>query len=756
MTHSEELQVFAEVLRNSISDALTHEKQHLLLTRGVIATLEEISVETGGDEEANRLLFEAASEHTSEIIRRQAFRGLTRLAQDGQSQAVDLVYLLAIEKDLLSARQLILSRGWQPTRVELRALFNWFTALAAGSPFPEDQLEQITHAFFEIASPAIQQRMLSSAADLRMVNWARIVTALQSGSMAGLHELVDRYPSFSGRERRLAIDQLSLQAQRGLPAAQETLCLLFIRHEDQQVKQTTLANGYLPEDPEQRALFLFLVEDWEAYQALDFNHNLLTNAYENAAQPQRRHLMEHSRKTGQSDWLRGLGSAGEVRWLNDLTDADWEMAIRRLLESDKNDDLWRLAQLSPATWSAVILDRLSSLGWAPDSADASTAFSRLAALARDCLKSPLTIRSKKTLFTNGANITCLAIHPEGKVLAAGSNDQRILLWDLPDGDLQPEPLLGPVPVTRSLVFSPDGSLVAGANSDNRIRVFRWLNGQMLKTLEGHQAMVRALVIHPDGRTLFSAGFDGQIRFWRFPYGPELKVLEPGCGEIFSLALGSKGRQLMSGGTDGQVRVWTVPEGALARQITGQQNSITHLSANPGGDLVACAGRNERISLWNFTSGGLVRAIDHQAGPVTALCLHPNEQVLFSGHQNGTIALWNLSTGMMIDQLAGHQNPINAFVITPDGNILFSSDPKGKILAWDLGTFLTIHLAKAISRPGAAADLLERSQHPHLSAVEKKWLDFAADLARWRQRFDIELSDSNLEMIRVGEFDIELS
>jgi hypothetical protein len=50
-------------------------------------------------------------------------------------------------------------------------------------------------------------------------------------------------------------------------------------------------------------------------------------------------------------------------------------------------------------------------------------------------------------------------------------------------------------------------------------------------------------------------------------------------------------------------------------------------------------------------------------------------------------------------------------------------------------------------------LQDRLKGATLSHSEKKWLSFSAELARWRQRFDIELAE--YETIQVGEFDIEL-
>jgi WD40 repeat protein len=758
------LQQYAALLGSKIdSSQLPDELQQELLLKGIVAALEEHIELDGSSADASAaaaLLQETTASHPNHSVREQSFHALSRLAREGRSQAVDALYRLAVEAEHLAARQMIIARGWQPAQPALKALLDWFIFLQTATPYPVEQIDLLTQAFFDQASPALQRRLLATAGQNRMENWARIVSAIQESEeqpddSRPLLPLVERYPSFSPGERRVTLDQLYRLARQGSAGAGEAISLLFIRHEDVQARDLALSSGYRPQDPEQQALFLFLSEEWDAYNTLDFNHNLLVNAYEASGHSLRRRLLEHSRYTGQMEWLRGIGSSGEIRWINDLTDADWELAMRRLLEDKRFGDLWRLAQAAPPVWSAAILDQLAHHGWTPVEDMDQAGYENLVRLAQESLTSPLKILAKKSLYVPAAELISLTIHPDGRYLAAGSSDQRIFLWKLPEGTLNESPLIGPAPVTRALSFSPDGEMLASAANDNRIRVFRLKNGQLIKTLEGHHATIRSLAIQADGRALFSAGFDGSIRFWRFPYGPELKNLKPGPGEIFSMVVGSGGGHLVSAGADCQIRVWTLPEGTAVRELAGHKDTITHLSSNQSSELVASAGRDGLIHIWNYLSGGLVRKIENPGGPVTALCLHPNDQVLIGGRNNGEIILWSVSTGREIERLAAHRHPVTGLVVEPEGNILYSCDSGGNLNSlkvWDLESFLTVRLPGDVAQPDAYANLQERINHPN-SRAEEIWLKFTAELARFRQRFDIEIAE--FEPIHIGEFDIEL-
>jgi WD40 repeat protein len=202
----------------------------------------------------------------------------------------------------------------------------------------------------------------------------------------------------------------------------------------------------------------------------------------------------------------------------------------------------------------------------------------------------------------------------------------------------------------------------------------------------------------------------------------------------------------------------LPDFAAARQLGGQpqghNGTVTHLAASPASDLVASAGRDGTLKLWNYTSGGLLRSFANTGAPVTALCMHPNDQILIGGHADGAITLWSLSTGQALERMTGHGHPVSGLALAPGGDRLYSAPVgEGPVYAWDLSTILSIRLPFDPQKPGMAVAVQEQAKASGGSAAERRWMTFAAELARWRQRFDIELVE--FEPIRLGEFDIEL-
>ena len=204
-----------------------------------------------------------------------------------------------------------------------------------------------------------------------------------------------------------------------------------------------------------------------------------------------------------------------------------------------------------------------------------------------------------TCLGHEGEITAIVISPDSQVIATGSADTTIKIWNLESGKLICT--FGNLLTwsahkagIASLAFSPIAQTLASSSSDGTIKLWNLRSRECSQTIKGY---ANCLAFSRDGQTLATGGWDRNIQLRQLSNPDSSIALAGHFNSINAIAFSPDGRTVVSASADGNIKLWNTSTGEHIHTLTGHQSSVTCLTFSSDGETVISGSLDKTVKIW---------------------------------------------------------------------------------------------------------------------------------------------------------------
>lgn len=289
-------------------------------------------------------------------------------------------------------------------------------------------------------------------------------------------------------------------------------------------------------------------------------------------------------------------------------------------------------------------------------------------------------------------VSCLALSPDNRFLAAGGYDDTVLIHEA-DSLKEVTTLKGHAHDLRAVAFSKDSQYLATAGRDRIVKIWSVPDFELLSSLPAAGNTVRGLAWRRNGQLIVSDSSgnvclyspDGRPLLRRkFREGANAIALLPkkiSMPTVRFLEFLAESASPDTASPEVAEPLSTDQESSMIPQDHRAESQIMTVNAD---DLLVVAGNHGSVSLWHLPSDQLLRQFEMRGVELMAVAFSPDGQSLATAGRSESVSIWDVATGRKTLTLTVRGAPVHAVTFSPDQKTLSAALHDGRVLMFQAG------------------------------------------------------------------------
>lgn len=251
---------------------------------------------------------------------------------------------------------------------------------------------------------------------------------------------------------------------------------------------------------------------------------------------------------------------------------------------------------------------------------------------------------------------------EGKIIASGGIDKKLLLWRLPHvSNFEDNPNFGEISGHKSAITSlkwlADGKL-ATSSADTTVGLWDTQTGTRIRKFNDHKLVVND--VDQDDNLISSVSDDGNVFIWEEQTRNPINSFKT---EYPLLSVAFHNRLVYASGIEPVIRAWDLrfPNSPVFEIETKHNDSITSLDIDDSNLISRSQDDTIRIYEPKVVPGDHIRPkiyVGSVSGDEQLLIRAIiRENLIYSGSADKTVTSWDISSGSLLKKIPGHQGTV---------------------------------------------------------------------------------------------------